>query len=41
LFEVLDFTLMLLGGGAASKGTEIATLACFGINPARIDPILS
>lgn len=40
-FEVLDFTLMPLGGGAASEGAEIAALACFWIDSARIDPIFS
>lgn len=39
--EVLDFTLMLLGGGAAFKGAEIAALAGFGIDLTRIEPILS
>ncbi|MGN6310204.1 MAG: hypothetical protein ACTHNN_11675 [Xanthobacteraceae bacterium] len=39
--EVLDFALMLLGGSAASKCAEVAALAGFWINLARIDPILS
>ncbi|MBN8983102.1 MAG: hypothetical protein J0H32_01240, partial [Rhizobiales bacterium] len=39
--EVLDFTFMLLGVGAAFKGAEIAALACFWIDLARIDSIFS
>lgn len=39
--EVLDLTLMLLGGFASLEGPKIPSLADLGIYFARIKPILS
>ena len=39
--KILDLALMLLGGGAAIEGSEIAPLAGLLVDLARIEPVFS
>lgn len=40
-FEELDFALVLHGSFAGGEGAEVAATAGFGIDGARVEPILA